>query len=118
MKGQTVAEYIGRQKPPQKAVLLKLRRIIRKTLPEIGEEIMMGVPWFGKRYYLAAFGDHVNMGFSVSGLKAKEKSLFLGKGGLMRHLCFSSVKDIDERRIAKLVKIAQKSKCGCICCLL
>ena len=36
--------------------------------------------------------------------------LFEGKGKLMRHIKLYSLKDIDEKKIVKLLKVAKKSK--------
>ncbi|VVC72023.1 Uncharacterised protein [uncultured archaeon] len=113
MADSGVAKYVGRQKPAQQKLLRRLIASIRKALPGIRGEMRLGVPWFGEKLYLAAFDDHVNMGFSVSGLPKKEKDLFLGKGNLMRHLKFFSLDEVEDKKIIRLVKIAQKSGCGC-----
>jgi len=98
-----VDKYIGKQKSPQKEICKKLRKLILKTLPKIKEEFKMGVPWYGK-YYIVALKDHVNMGFCIDGLSKKELALLEGKGKFMRHLKFFSLKEIDEKKIVKLLK--------------
>lgn len=103
-----VTDYIRKQSLPQKEILQKLRKILLKTFPGIKEEIKMGVPWYEGRFYLVALKDHVNFGFCISGLTAKERELFEGKGKLMRHLKFFSLKEIDEKKITKLVKLVMK----------
>lgn len=105
-----VDEYIEKQKSPQKEIIVKLRKIILNTFPKIKEEFKNGVPWYGK-YYLVGLKDHVNIGFSISGLTKKEMDLFEGKGKLMRHLKIYSLKDVDEKRIVKLLRVADKSCC-------
>lgn len=100
-----VEEYIERQKSPQKEMLRKLRHIILKTLPNSKEDLYMGVPWFGRKYYLVAFKDHVNMGFSVRSLTDKQKDMFEGSGSWMRHVKFWSLEGIDEERIRKLLRL-------------
>jgi hypothetical protein len=110
---QKVSEYIEKQKSPQKDICQKLRRIIRKTFPDIEERMWMGVPWYGKNYYIVALKDHINIGFGIRGLSKKELDLFEGKGKTMRHVKIYSVADIDERQIVKLLKIAKKAKCNC-----
>jgi len=107
-----VDSYIKEQKSPQREIIQRLRAVIRKTCPGIKEELKNGVPWYG-RYYLVGLKDHVNMGFSISGLPEKEMGLFEGKGKLMRHLKFYSVADVDEKRITELIRIARKSRCDC-----
>ncbi|MBN2588328.1 MAG: DUF1801 domain-containing protein [Sedimentisphaerales bacterium] len=92
---------------------MKLREVILKTYPKIEEQMWAGVPFYDKRYYIVALKDHVNMGFAISGLSEKEIALFEGKGKTMRHIKFFSVDDIDEKQIAKLMKISKKAKCTC-----
>ena len=108
-----VEKYIKKQKSPQKEICLKLREIIIKTFPKIEERFWADVPFYEKRYYIVALKDHVNMGFAINGLSQKEIALFDGKGKTMRHLKFFSLNDIDEKQIAKLMKISKKAKCTC-----
>ena len=57
-------------------------------------------------------GDHVNLGFSVSGLTEQEMGLFEGKGKFMRHIKFFSLEDLDAVELDKLLKlVAEKSIC-------
>ena len=102
-----VEEYIGKQKSPQKEMCMKLREIILKTFPDINEEIKMGVPWYECKYYIVAFKDHVNLGFSVKGLSKQEIDLFEGGGKFMRHIKIHSLDDVDERRIVKLLRVVK-----------
>ena len=108
-----VEKYIENQKSPQKEIVQKLRDIILKTLPEIKEEFKMGVPWYEGKYYVVALRDHVNLGFSVKGLSEQEKALFEGKGKMMRHVKFYSLEDVDEARVAKLLKLVAEKGLGC-----
>lgn len=106
-----VDAYIKGQASPQKEILQKLRRIILKTFPKIEEGFYNGVPWYGK-YYLVGLKDHVNMGFSVSGLPKKDADRFEGRGKFMRHLKLYSLGDVDEERVVRLLRVAAKSKCA------
>ena len=109
---QKVDDYIKKQKSPQKEILKKLRKLIRKTLPKAEEGFRVGVPWYGKKFYLVGLKDHVNIGFSVQGLPKNDLELFEGKGKLMRHIKVFTVNEIDEKKITKLLKLVQrKSKC-------
>jgi hypothetical protein len=110
-----VGKYIEKQKSPQKEILKKLRKIILKTIPKINEEMRMGVPCYGYtkkdpcgKYYIVALKDHVNLGFSLKGLTKKEIELFEGNGKTMKHIKIFSLKDIDEKRIVKLLKMVKK----------
>ena len=102
-----VNNYIKKQKSPQKQICNKLRKIILKTFPKINEEFKMGVPWYECKYYIVALKDHVNIGFSVKGMSKKEMDLFEGKGKYMRHIKIYSLKEIDEKRIVKLLRIVK-----------
>jgi hypothetical protein len=102
-----VKEYIEKQKSPQKEICLKLREIILKTFPDIKEEMKWGVPTFsGGKFYIGALKEHVNLGFSINGLTKEEIALFEGGGKTMRHIKIRTLKDVDEKRIVKLLKIA------------
>ncbi len=103
-----VEKYIEKQKSPQKEIIKKLRRIILKTFPRIKEEIWVGVPWYEGKYYLVGLRDHVNMGFCLKGMTKKDLELLEGAGKTMRHLKFYSLKDIDEKKIVKLLKAVKK----------
>ena len=108
-----VDDYIEKQKSPQKEICQRLRNTILKTFPNIKEEMKLGVPWYEGKYYIVALKDHVNLGFAIRGLSKKELDLFEGKGKTMRHIKIASLKDINERQIVKLLKIAKKAKCSC-----
>jgi len=79
-----------------------------KTFPEIKEEFKLGVPWYEGKYYIVALKDHVNLGFSLKGLSRKEKELFEGSGKTMKHIKIYSTKEIDEKKIVKLLKLVKK----------
>ena len=108
-----VTDYIKKQKSPQKEICQKLRRIIIKTFPEIKEKIWVGVPWYEGKYYIVALKDHVNLGFAIRGLSKKELDLFEGEGKTMRHIKIPSLKDINEKQLVRLLKVAKKAKCSC-----
>jgi hypothetical protein len=109
-----VVAYIKKQKSPQKQICQKLRRIIKTTFPGIKEEVKLGAPFFGDKFYIVGLKDSVNIGFSVEGLLKKDRDLFTGKGKVMRHLKFRDVKEIDEKHLIKLLKLVKrKAKCSC-----
>ena len=108
-----VEKYIDKQKSPQRGIVQRLRATILKTLPGIKEEFKMGVPWYEGKFYVVALSDHVNLGFSVKGLSKQEKALFEGKGKMMRHLKFYSLEDVDEARVAKLLRLVAEKTVGC-----
>jgi hypothetical protein len=107
-----VEKYIKKQKSPQREIAQKLRDMITKTLPEIKEEFKMGVPWYEGKFYVVALRDHVNLGVSVKGLSNQEKTLFEGKGNMMRHIKFYTLEDLDETKVKKRLKlVAEKTTC-------
>lgn len=105
-KDKKVDEYIEKQKSPQKEICAKLRKIIFKNFPDIEEEMKWGVPAYGGgKYYFVALKDHVNLGFQSKGLSKEEIALFEGSGKTTKHIEISSLKEIDEKRIVKLMKL-------------
>jgi len=111
---EKVVEYIKKQKSPQKEICQRLREIILTTFPEINEKMIVGVPCYGHtkedpcgKYYIAALKDHVNLGFSLKGLSKKEQEFFEGTGKTMKHIKVHSLKDIDEAKIIRLLKLVK-----------
>ena len=110
---QKVKDYIKKQKSPQKEICQRIRKIILKTFPDTKEEMRWGVPVFGDgKFYVGALKNQVNLGFSVNGLTEKEMAIFEGSGKMMRHIKIRTLKDVDEKRIMKLLNLVnKKSKC-------
>jgi len=102
-----VENYIEKQKSPQREICQKLRKIILKTFPNIKEEMKLGVPWYEGKYYIVALKEHVNLGFSLKGLSKEETGLFEGGGKTMKHIKISSLNEIDEPKIVKLLKVVK-----------
>jgi hypothetical protein len=104
-----VEEYIEKQKSPQKEIIQKVRKIFKKTLPSCEEKMAWGcVTVAGGKFYIAAMKNRVHVGFSISGLNKEEIGLFEGSGKTMRHIKIPSLKDIDEEKLVKLIKIVDK----------
>ena len=101
--------YIEKQKSPQKEILQKVKKIFLKTLSNCEEKSAWGVITFsGGKFYVAAMKNRVHVGFAINGLSEKEISLFEGKGKTMRHIKIHSLKDIDEIKLVKLIKLVDK----------
>jgi hypothetical protein len=100
-----VGRYIEKQQSPQKEIVQKLRMLILTTFPDVKEEFKMGVPWYECKYYIVALRDHVNVGFSVKDLSTEERGLFEGNGKTMRHIKVWAMKDLDEEKVVKLLRI-------------
>jgi hypothetical protein len=103
-----VKEYIGKQKSPQKEILLNLREIVLRTFPDIKEELWEGAIFYDRKYYLATVGKKVHMGFCVEGLSKDELKLFEGSGKFMRHVKIFSLKESNEKKIVDLMKVVKK----------
>ena len=105
-----VDEYIEKQRTRQKEILRKIRRIFLKTLPGCEEKRAWGAVTFaGGKFYIAVLKDRVHVGFAITGLNKKDVDLFEGSGKTMRHIKIHSIKDIDEKKLAKLIKIVNKN---------
>ena len=103
--------YIEKQKSPQKETCRRLRKIIFETFPSIEEEMKWGVPAFaGGLFYIVALKDHVNLGFSIKNLSKEELALFDGGGKTTKHIEIASLKNIDLKRIAKLLKLVKEKQ--------
>ena len=102
-----VDKYMKKQGSPQREICQKLREIFLKTFPSIKEEMKWGVPTYADgKCYIVALKDHVNLGFSLDALPAEEQRQLQGSGKTMKHIEVRSLKEIDENRIAELLKLA------------
>lgn len=111
MINNKVDEYFNKQKSPQKEICQKLRQLIFDTFPNIEEDMKWGVPAYGDgRYYIVALKDHVNLGFSLKGLTKENMVLFDGGGKTMKHIEIASLKDIDRKRIIRLLKLVKEKQ--------
>ena len=108
-----IKEYIEKQEPLQKEILLKVRDIFIKTLPNCKERVAWGVVVFGDdKFYIASIKNRVHVGFAITGLSKKEIELFEGSGKTMRHIKIYSKDDIDENKLIELIKMVdRKSTC-------
>lgn len=106
--------YIEKQESLQKEIILKVREIFRKNLPNCKEKYAWGVIVFGNdKFYIGAIKNRVHVGFAITGLSKEEKKLFEGSGKTMRHIKIHSMDDIDENELVELIKLVDK-KTTCI----
>jgi len=106
-----ITDYINKQNSPQKEICLALRQLIFDTFPSIEEEMKWGVPAYGNgKYYIVALKDHVNLGFSLKGLTKEEMALFDGGGKTMKHIEIASLKNINEKRIIRLLELVKEKQ--------
>lgn len=96
---EKIADYINKQKSPQKEICLELRRILLKIYPKIKEEMKWGaIVYDGGRYYIGVVKYGVDLGFAVNGLDKDEIKQFEGNGKTMRHIKIEKLDDIDEKK--------------------
>lgn len=110
---QEVEKYIEKQPVPLREILRKVRNLILDTIPDCDEKAAWGVAAFaGGKFYIAAIKNRVHVGFAIGGLSNEEISQFEGSGKTMRHIKIYSLSDIDEEKLAKLIKIVdEKAVC-------
>ena len=110
---QKIREYIDKQNSPQKEIILKIRDIFIKNLPNCKEQFAWGVVVFGGgRFYIGAMKNRVHVGFAITGLDKEEIAMFEGTGKTMRHIKIHSLEDINEERLVKMINMVHK-KASC-----
>ncbi len=111
-----IKAYINKQKSPQKEILEKVRKIFLQTITGCEEKMKWGVITFAEnKFYIAALKERVHIGFSINGLNKEEVAWFEGSGKTMRHIKIQTLKDIDEKKLSKLIKLVNR-KCMCEPC--
>lgn len=104
-----VEQYLEKQQAPQKEILRKVRSLILENITDRDEKAAWGVVAFaGGKFYIAAIKDRVHVGFAINGLNKEEISQFEGSGKTMRHIKIRSLSDIDEKKLARLIKMVDK----------
>ncbi len=104
-----VADFINKQKSPQKEICFELRKIFLRLYPKIKEEMKWGaIVYDDGRYYIGVVTHGVNLGFAVGGLDKEEIEQFEGSGKTMRHIKIISPSDIDEQKLVKLIKMVHE----------
>ena len=106
---EKVKEYIEKQKPKEKELLQKARKIVLKAIPKSDESLKWGViSYSGGKVYLVALKGRIHVGFSIIGLSKEEIDIFEGSGKTARHIKIYSEKELKEKKISKLVKMVNK----------
>jgi len=52
--------------------------------------------------------NRVHVGFAITGLNKDEISLFEGSGKTMRHIKNSTLEDIDQKKLVRLIELVDK----------
>ena len=109
-----IEEYIEKQEPYLKKIILRVRELFFKTLPNCTERKTWGVIALANdKFYIAAMKDRVHVGFSIDGLSTEEIAKFEGSGKTMRHIKIHSLNDINENELVKLITLVDR-KAHCI----
>lgn len=106
--------YLAGQAPEQRALLEKLRSLVRKALPDADVLIKWGVPCYavnGKNICaLASFKDHVGLNiFAPPALLADPGKKLDGAGKTSRMLKVRAASDIDAPDITRWLNATAKA---------
>ncbi len=103
-----VDKFVEKVDPKLRSLVVGVRLIIKKTLPEAEEKIKWGNPTYilnGKNLAnIFVYRNHVDFGF-FQGTKLKS-SLLEGTSKGLRHIKIGSQEDIKEEEFIKLLKAA------------
>ena len=106
-----VEEFIRKASPAIRPVLRELRQLVREQLPEATEEIKWGRPVYSMKHivcYLAAAGDHANLGF-YRGIELEDPNgLLEGTGKKLRHIKVYRRDQIRRRSYGTLLEQAAR----------
>jgi hypothetical protein len=106
---EKVKKYIDKQTSLQKEIIQKVRKIFFKAIKNCEESFGWGVIALdNNRFYLVGLKEWVHVGFAINGLTKAEIAEFEGSGKNMRHIKIKELKDIDEKRLLRLIKMVHK----------
>lgn len=108
-KTKTVADYIDGLGDWRAEAVSTLRRLVIEAAPDAEESIKWARPVYeykGPLCYIAAFKDHVNVGFSRGVELPDNAGILEGSGKAMRHVKVTSLDDIREDVLKDLVRAA------------
>jgi hypothetical protein len=106
-----VEEFIQNASASVRPLLEDLRELVREAIPEAKEEIKWGRPVYSLNHivcYLAAAGDHANLGF-YRGIELDDpRGLLEGEGKKLRHIKVYRAEQIRRRWYGNLLKQAAR----------
>ena len=83
--------------------------MIMDTIPGCDEEFSWGVAVYDEgKFYIAAMKERVHIGFATTGLDKDEIKQLEGGGKTMRHLKIYSLDDIEDKKVAKFIRLVHK----------
>ncbi len=107
--GDTVDEYMAKQKPKLGEIARRLRTLVKKAAPELMEEMKWGFPCYvgmDNVCNIMVTGKWVDLGFFRGVDLKNSKGLLEGSGKGMRHIKIHRLEDIDTATITAMVKQA------------
>ncbi len=111
MTRDAVDAYVKAQTPAHQKIIQRLRRLVKKALPALSEELKWGNPCYildGNENICCTYvvSNHVNLGF-FRGVELKDPRKRLeGTGKAMRHIKVRDLSDIDDKVVTEFVRQA------------
>ncbi len=94
----TVDTYVRKLPADTRAVVEALRRLVITVAPDAREALKWGQPWYSRNKgvcYIAAFRNHINLGFARGAELPDPAGRLEGTGKGMRHVKIRNPKEID-----------------------
>jgi len=101
----SVDKYIEKLDSPVKEIVIELRAIVCKSSKHLQEAIKWNVPTYSINSNICsimAHKTHVNLQI-FHGAHIQDVDLLEGTGNDMRHIKFSTIEDIDNEQIKKIL---------------
>jgi hypothetical protein len=112
MSSSELDSWFAAAPPAQRAILAKLRALVKSSAPGVVEEIKWSRPCYsttnGLFCYLQSTKNHVTLGFQKGALLDDPAGLLEGSGKELRHLKLQNLADIDERAARALLEQAAR----------
>jgi hypothetical protein len=110
MVAPTVEDLVADLTSPRKALVNRMREIVKEALPEAVESVKCGQPVYSVNgTSIICFmldDDHVNFGLFMGARLKSERLEGTGKG--LRHIKVYQMKDVDEKEFARLARDAAR----------
>ena len=116
----SIDDYIEHAQPSLKAILVRLREVIREAAPEASEKISYGMPTFylhGNLVHFAAYPNHIGFYPAPSGIEAFKTEIApykWAKGSVQfplgQDIPFELVARITRFRVEENLKLAAEKK--------
>ena len=104
-----VDRFVAQVEPPLRTIVESLRAMIRAEVPELREQLIMGIPWYSVREgicYIAPYSKHVNLGFHFGAHIKDPKKLLEGTGKNLRHVKIHNPMEARSADIRALLRAA------------